>query len=207
MSIWTDIHKRSNGVALKQEDIIFEEMVYSRERKFEIIAHNIYKGVEYFVVNYGHHPAGYIACDKSFLDKYADDWGNIDVIDVHGGVTFTGDLYGLKAIDSKLPGVHGGVTFTGNDLTAIDKERKLYGFGWDYAHAGDWAGYMPDIMNEGSRKYDTWMVVEECKSAIDQYLEIQKNDDMKNKKIYSTSFAPVTVISKMNEKLQIHTMK
>lgn len=187
MSVWTDIHKRSNGIALKQEDIIFEEMVYSRDRKTELIAHNIYKGVEYFVVNYGHHPAGYIACEKSFLDKYTNDWGSIDVIDVHGGVTFTGNLY---------------------DLTAIDKKGELYGFGWDYGHACDWAGYMADFVNEGHRKYDTWMIVEECKSAIDQYLKIQKKkDDMKNKNIASTSFAPVTTISEMNEKLQIHAMK
>ena len=99
------------------------------------------------------------------------------------------------------------MTFTGNlyDLTAINKEGELYGFGWDYGHAGDWAGYMADFVNEGHRKYDTWMIVEECKYAIDQYLEIQKKGDMKNKNI--ASFAPVTTISEMNERLQIHAMK
>lgn len=158
MSIWADIHKRSNGVSLKKEKVIFKEMVYSSDRESEIIARNVYKGVEYFVVNIGIHPCGYVACDKEFLDKHRDEYGDIDGIRVHGGVTFTGKLSELSA-------------FCGDpDL------EEVYCFGWDYGHAGDWAGYLSDFMNEGSRKYDTWMVVEECKSVIDQYLEILKQD-------------------------------
>ena len=160
MSIWADIHKRSNGIQLKSEDIIFKEMVYSPNWISEIIAHNVYKGVEYFVVNIGIHPCAYVVCDKEFLDKHLNDgWGKINGISVHGGVAYIGELSNLAA-------------FSGNP-----RLEEVYCFGWDYGHIGDWAGYMSDFMNEGNMKYDTWMVVEECKSAIDQYLEKKKQDD------------------------------
>lgn len=159
MSIWADIHKRSNGIQLKSEDIIFKEMVYSPNRISEIIARNVYKGVEYFVVNIGIHPCAYVACDKEFLDKHRDEYGEIDGIYVHGGVTYTGKLSDLSA-------------FSGDP-----RLEEVYCFGWDYGHAGDWAGYLSDFMNEGTRKYDTWMVVDECKSAINQYLFLKKLDD------------------------------
>ena len=156
MSIWADINRRSQGNNLKKEDIIFKEMVYFPNWISEIIAHNVYKGVEYFVVNIGIHPCGYVVCDKEFLDKHVDEWGDIDGISVHGGVTYTGKLSDLSA-------------FSGDpDL------EEVYCFGWDYGHAGDWAGYLSDFTNEGSRKYDTWMVVDECKSSIDQYLELKR---------------------------------
>lgn len=158
MSVWADIHKRSNGVSLKKEKVIFKEMVYTSYRESEIIARNVYKGVEYFVVNIGTNPCAYVPCDKEFLDKHRDEWGDIDGISVHGGVTYTGKLSDLSAF--------------GDD----PELEEVYCFGWDYGHAGDWSGYLTDIYNEGSRKYDTWMVVEECKSAIDQYLEILKQD-------------------------------
>ena len=170
MSVWADIHKRSNGVSLKKEKVIFKEMVYSNEREIEIIARNVYKGVEYFVVNIGIHPCAYVTCEKEFLDKHRDEWGDIDGISVHGGVTYTGKISELSA-------------FGGDpDL------EEVYGFGWDYGHAGDWSGYLTDIMNEGSRKYDTWMVVDECKSAIDQYLEKKKQDDSLTTLTYTGSY-------------------
>jgi hypothetical protein len=171
MSVWADIHKRSNGVSLKKEKVIFKEMVYSNEREIvEIIARNVYKGVEYFVVNIGIHPCAYVVCEKEFLDKHRDEWGDIDGISVHGGVTYTGKLSSLSAFEGDP------------DL------EDVYCFGWDYGHAGDWAGYLDDITNEGSRKYDTWMVVDECKSAIDQYLEKKEQDDSLASLTYTWSY-------------------
>ena len=158
MSIWSNINKRSEGNGLRREEIIFQPMVYSKEKASEIIARNIYKGVEYFVVNIGIHPCAYVVCDKEFLDKHRDEWGDIDGISVHGGVTYIGELSALSA-------------FGGDpDL------EEVYCFGWDYGHAGDWSGYLSDDMNQGSRKYTTEMVVDDCKSAIDKYLKILEKD-------------------------------
>ena len=162
MSIWANINKRSEGNGLRREEIIFRPMVYAAYRESEIIARNIYKGVEYFVVNIGTHPCAYVVCDKEFLDKHKDEWGDIDGISVHGGVTYMGELSDLSA-------------FCGDP-----KLKEVYCFGWDYGHAGDWSGYLTDFQNEGSRKYTTEMVVEDCKDVIDQYLKIlEKNKQVK----------------------------
>ena len=106
-------------------------------------------------------------CDEEFVNNHRDEWGGLDCISVHGGVTWLEDADHLK----NHP----------DDCTGIC-------FGWDYGHAGDWSGYLTDIMNEGSRKYDTWMVVEECKSAIDQYLEKKKQDDSLATLTYTGSY-------------------
>ena len=172
MSIWKDMHKRSNGISLRKEKTVFKEMVYKSYRENEIIARDVYKGVEYFVVNAGTHPCGYVVCDKEFLKKHRDEWGCVDRVVVHGGVTFTGELSVLEAFG-------GDPDFEG-----------MFGFGWDYAHAGDWAGYLTDLQNEGSRKYDTWMIVKECESAIDQYLEILKQDKAGATMTYTCSSRP-----------------
>ena len=158
MSIWSNINKRSEGNGLRREEIIFQPMVYAPYRESEIIARNIYKGVEYFVVNIGTHPCAYVVCDKEFLDNHKDEWGDIDGISVHGGVTYTDKLSDLSA-------------FCGDP-----ELKEVYCFGWDYGHAGDWSGYLTDLQNNGSRKYTTEMVVEDCKDVIDQYLKILEKD-------------------------------
>ena len=155
MSIWSDMEDRGNGSILKAEDICYKEFVYLPKRiEGEIIAHNVYKDVEYFVVSLGTHPCAYVKCPKEFLDEHTDDWGNLTEIWVHGGVTYTGEMSDLK--------------------TFKDKDGE-YCFGWDYAHAGDYLGN--DDSPWDLRKWTTEMIVNECKSAIDQYWKLQPLTD------------------------------
>ena len=159
MSIWGDINRRSQGHNLKKEDIIFKELVYGREQKLEIIVHNIYHGVEYYVVNYGHYPAAYVVCGVEFLARHCGPGDTLDDISIHGGVTYMGPMCKLRA----LPWM---------------PENKFC-FGWYYGHAYDWNGNLSQSENQMRWKhfYTTEMIVADCKSAIAQYLEKKKQDD------------------------------
>jgi len=135
-----------------------KEIVYANIDRFaEIVATGEYRGVKYICVNRGIHPCAYVLCSQEFLDKHTDAWNSIPEIHVHGGVTYVGlasDLLGLE--DFPVPC-----------------------FGWDYGHFGDWEGYRSEEQNRmyGHRKYTTDMIIKECESAIDQYLEVLSNDE------------------------------
>ena len=51
-------------------------------------------------------------------------------------------------------------------------------FGWDYGHAGDWAGYLTKEENLAyhNHKYNIQDIQLECHNAIDQYLDVLAKD-------------------------------
>ena len=134
-----------------------KEIVYNNIKHFAVIvASGVYKNVQYVCLNLGIHPAAYVMCTQEFLDKHVDKDRTIDGIHVHCGITYVGkanELLGLEEYDSPC-------------------------FGWDYGHAGDWAGYMSEEENIAFNhtKYTTDMLVKDCQDAIDQYLQILEND-------------------------------
>ena len=134
-----------------------KEIVYHNIKHFAVIvASGVYKNVQYVCLNLGIHPAAYVMCTQEFLDKHVDKYKTIDGIHVHCGITYVGkanELLGLEEYDSPC-------------------------FGWDYGHAGDWAGYMSEEENIAFNhtKYTTDMLVKDCQDAIDQYLQILEND-------------------------------
>ena len=134
-----------------------KEIVYNNIKHFAVIvASGVYKNVQYVCLNLGIHPAAYVMCTQEFLDKHVDKYKTIEGIHVHCGITYVGkanELLGLEEYDSPC-------------------------FGWDYGHAGDWAGYMSDEENIAFNhtKYTTDMLIKDCQDAIDQYLQILEND-------------------------------
>ena len=134
-----------------------KEIVYNNIKHFAVIvASGVYKNVQYVCLNLGIHPAAYVMCTQEFLDKHVDKYKTIDGIHVHCGITYVGkanELLGLEEYDSPC-------------------------FGWDYGHAGDWAGYMSDEENIAFNhtKYTTDMLIKDCQDAINQYLQILEND-------------------------------
>lgn len=134
-----------------------KEIVYNNIKHFAVIvASGVYKNVQYVCLNLGIHPAAYVMCTQEFLDKHVDKYKTIDGIHVHCGITYVGkanELLGLEEYNSPC-------------------------FGWDYGHAGDWAGYMSDEENIAFNhtKYTTDMLIKDCQDAIDQYLQILEND-------------------------------
>ena len=134
-----------------------KEIVYNNIKHFAVIvASGVYKNVQYVCLNLGIHPGAYVMCTQEFLDKHVDKYKTIDGIHVHCGITYVGkanELLGLEEYNSPC-------------------------FGWDYGHAGDWAGYMSEEENIAFNhtKYTTDMLIKDCQDAIDQYLQILEND-------------------------------
>lgn len=134
-----------------------KEIVYNNIKHFAVIvASGVYKNVQYVCLNLGIHPAAYVMCTQEFLDKHVDKYKTIEGIHVHCGITYVGkanELLGLEEYNSPC-------------------------FGWDYGHAGDWAGYMSEEENIAFNhtKYTTDMLIKDCQDAIDQYLQILEND-------------------------------
>lgn len=134
-----------------------KEIVYNNIKHFAVIvASGVYKNVQYVCLNLGIHPAAYVMCTQEFLDKHVDKYKTIEGIHVHCGITYVGkanELLGLEEYNSPC-------------------------FGWDYGHAGDWAGYMSEEENIAFNhtKYTTDILIKDCQDAIDQYLQILEND-------------------------------
>ena len=134
-----------------------KEIVYNNIDRFAVIvASGEYRGMQYVCLNQGSHPSCYVMCSQEFLDKHTNEFNLVEGIRVHGGITYTGmadRLLGLEDYDSPC-------------------------FGWDYGHAGDWAGTISDEQNlkYGHIKYTTEMLIKDCENAIDQYFYILKKD-------------------------------
>lgn len=106
------------------EDERVKEMVYSKERKREMLATGYYFGLLYYVLNLGTHPTAYVKIPESH-------W-----------------LYNIDDYDAMPINCHGGLTFVGNVLRVGEQEVcEIKGkfIGWDYAHCDDYTPYYDDL--------------------------------------------------------------
>lgn len=117
-------------------------MKYQTERTKQILCRGEYKGFNFVIVSYGTHPCAYVEIPKNH-PLYETDYGYID-IDCHGGLTYDGDLL------------------------FVDDSLKGWYIGWDYAHAGDYVGYMFDNASSKDKKWKTEEIYEEVKKVIEQ---------------------------------------
>ena len=135
-----------------------KEMVYqsTRLKEPEILASGEHKGYNYYVLNQGTHPCGYVEIPRD--SKYFNvDYDEIPV-ECHGGLTYgRGFLVGEATIDD-----------------------NRYFIGWDYAHYGDYVGYRIGFIEESlhtfDAKYTTEDIVRECKDVIEQLLMLEQED-------------------------------
>ena len=133
-------------------------MIYqsTRLKEPELLASGEHKGYNYYVLNQGTHPCGYVEIPRD--SKYFNvDYDNIPV-ECHGGLT-----YGRRF----LVGV------------ATDDDNRYF-IGWDYAHYGDFVGYrlgyLEELANFFDVKYTTEDVVTECKYVINQLIKFEHED-------------------------------
>ena len=74
----------------------------------------------------------------------------------------------------ELIDVHGGVTFSGDDLIDVSHKEKHWWFGFDCGHAGDgMAGYLSGISDGPMRSQE--YVKKECFDMIRQFQELAKD--------------------------------
>ena len=136
-----------------------KEIVYNNlPNFFEIVEEGEYKGVRYICVNRGTHPCACVICDPLFLKKHAGSQGTLDCVNVHGGVTYSGEINGIDGLEG----------FKGDC------------FFWEYNKFDDWAGFWSDDENlkTNQRKWTTIEIVNDCRQAIDQYLDVMGKDNL-----------------------------
>ena len=97
------------------------EMEYKNERIFRIIATGSYHNIKYWIISMGTHPCAYI--DATDLPDYF-----FHDAPIHGGVTYDSDSL-MNVWDKAYKGF---------------KSEKKHFIGWDYGHAGDHNGCMPE---------------------------------------------------------------
>ncbi len=132
-----------------------KEMIYSFERKIEVLDTGYCLGLLYYILNLGTHPVAYIKIPKGHK-LYNKDYD---------------DIYREVDID-----VHGGLTYSSNHLW-ISENQKIEGWfiGWDYAHYGDYAGYeeiMPKQYRTKGKKWTTKEIFTEVKEVCYQIQNI-----------------------------------
>ena len=121
-----------------------KEMIYTANRKLEVLHSGEYQGHKFAVLSLGTHPTAYVECKIDDCRSYGDD--RLDDIRVHGGFTYFNSAY-------------------------WDKEDTTPYLGWDYAHYSDYAGYeihFPLDMGSNGKKWTTYEIYEEVKSVIEQ---------------------------------------
>ena len=128
------------------DNMKLEPMVYHDNRINPVrIADGIYRKMPYYVLNFGTHPCAYVDTAPA-------------------GIT-TVNPYDISC--------HGGVTYTDKRLATVEDEGIF--IGWDYAHCGDYDGYlgaMGEYAFGSMKKWATEEIVAECKAVIDQIFEI-----------------------------------
>lgn len=137
------------------EDEKVKEMVYTKERKIEVLATGYYFGLLYYVLSLGTHPTAYVKIPKDNWLCTVKNYYDIPV-ECHGGLTFRDDhLY-------------------------ISDNQKIEGefIGWDYAHCGDYAPYYEDLpcmdLAEKTKKWTTHEILKEVKEVCSQIVELGK---------------------------------
>ena len=146
---------RSEVTQTLTDDERVKEMVYTKERKREVLATGYYFGLLYYVLSLGTHPTAYVKIPK-------DNW-----------------LCTVKNYDDIPIECHGGLTFR-KDYLYITDNQKIEGefIGWDYAHCGDYAPYYEDLPSMGlaekSKKWTTHEILKEVKDVCSQIVELGK---------------------------------
>lgn len=130
-----------------------KKMVYSSERKIDVLDTGYCFGLLYYILNLGTHPTAYIKIPES-SKYYEKDMNEID-LEVHGGITYA------------------------KDYLYISKNQKVDGYfiGWDYAHYNDYAGYeekLPQNLRTGGKKWTTQEIYEEIKEACYELNKIKE---------------------------------
>lgn len=128
-----------------------KEMVYQKDEIMQVLYDNQYKGYKYYIISYGLYPCAYIEIPKGHKLYGAENYHEINVF------------------------VHGGLTYSKSYLYAIGKEKSWF-IGWDYCHAGDYAGFYEDApfntfkSIEHDKKWTTEEINQECKLCIEQII-------------------------------------
>ena len=171
------------------EDERVKEMVYSKERKREMLATGYYFGLLYYVLSLGTHPTAYVKIPESH-------W-----------------LYNIDNYDDMPIDCHGGLTYCENFLY-VDKEQEIKGkfIGWDYAHCDDYAPYYDDLLEtrlaENSKKWTTQEILKEVKEVCSQIIELEKKPHLtEDERVVLRNMEKGSTIGRHDNKLYVYSLE
>jgi len=140
-------------------------MEYKGERNSEILYEGEYNGFNFRILSLGTHPCAYVNLPKDHI-YFKRNYEHMD-IDCHCGLTFS-----EIGICETIP----------------DKKNEWW-IGWDYAHAGDYYGNIPEFTKlrnllceekkSTNKKWTTEEIYGEVKNVIEQLIEV-KNEKIQN---------------------------
>lgn len=138
-------------------------MIYqtSRLNPPELLCQGTVDGYNFYIINQGTHPCGYVEIPKDH-PYFCVDYDAMDIC-CHGGLT-----YGSTYLAIAQP-----------DTDNCDR----YFIGWDYGHYGDYTGfdkYFLDDVPSYMKKHTTEEIVDECLNVISQLKAIVKASEVKS---------------------------
>ena len=125
---------------------------YSTTGTTKIAAKGMIYDYEFYVLDYGLHPCGYVRIPE--------------------GHPYFGSI---KMLNNMAIRCHGGITYAKRTLiVSPNKMEKLTGWfiGWDYAHSPK--DHVCTNENNGGRKWATEEIIKECEDVIRQLIEVAK---------------------------------
>ena len=144
-----------------------KEMVYGERFKYSplLLARGEYEGFNYYILSLGTHPTAYVEIPKEhkFFGKHYDDCP----VECHCGLTYS---------ESELPFLECSPKYKCLVKSVV---KDTWIVGWDYAHLGDFTGYMTarEILfykqHEGLKQWTTAEIFEEVKEVINQIRELK----------------------------------
>ena len=120
-----------------------EEMKYSKDRDVRCLYEEFFGGWKIVILNLGTHPTAYIGMDDKenfFYQKSYD---------------YLAGEYRLQGND-----VNGGFTYSAFGVQ--DFYKNFWFLGWDYAHAGDYLGFM----DNSGHKWTTEEILQQAREQI-----------------------------------------
>ena len=126
-----------------------KEMVYMPNNIKEVLHEGTYLDHKFVILNLGMHPTAYVECKIENCRRYMDE--RLDDVRVHGGFTYFGQPHWT------------------------DEDKTVY-LGWDYGHAGDFAGYYlkyPEWEILGEKKWTTKEIYHEVKIVIEDLIKVE----------------------------------
>ncbi len=125
------------------------EMVYTGDvTERTLLAHGIYKGLDYYVLSLGSHPCAYVNCKNYLINE--------DDIECHGGVTYHADH-----LDLPLIAIEG--NFIGWD----------YAHCYDFIYLK--TDTLEDALRSSrGKKYTTDKMIADCINVIEQIVEVDE---------------------------------
>ena len=129
------------------KEMIYETLETRYKEGSLLLAHDFYKGYEFYILSHRTHPCAYIVLsdyDRFFRKSY-DECG---AIDCHWEITYACNYLGV-------------------DPVFVPESDDVWVIGWDYAHCDDWWG-----TEMVGKKWTTEEIYEECCDVIEQLIHL-----------------------------------